>query len=295
MFTVVGHLDFSLAEILFRVIPPEGHLPLCPPDEYGPFMVAASDSQPHAVYAPALVPHTIRTCTDGEIFWDNGVWRTRLNDGGKVGIDIFDVQPGQWRPAARMAPDFSSGELLIPDPLPGTTVLRPLYHPQDRAVVLGRICHLGGVMMHSSSVLVDGKVLIFAGMSGAGKTTLARLWRDHGAVILNDERNLIHCHHSGTAIAGASPWHGEENQVSSETGPLAGIFFLNQAAENRLHPLPVPESLPKMLTCAFIPVFIPEGPSRTLESCHTILEGVPAYGMDFTPDARALDLCRSVL
>jgi hypothetical protein len=286
-------LDFSLAEILFRVTQPSGTLLLIPPAEYDSFIIPASTLAPDAVYQPRLVSNTISPCVTGEIFWDNGIWRTCLHE-NRLAIDIFDIQPGGWRQAAKMAPDFSTGELLIPEPLPDATVLRPLYHPQDRAVVLGRICHLGGVMMHSSSVLVDGKVLIFAGMSGAGKTTLARLWRDHGATILNDERNLIHCK-NGTVRAGASPWHGEENQVNQGTGPLAGIFFLNQASSNRLHPLPLSESLPKMLTTAFIPVFMPGGPALTLESCHAILESVPAYGLDFTPDARALELCRSVI
>ncbi len=283
-----------MAEIIFRVTQPFSTLPLIPPAEYDPFIIPASALIPDAVYQPRLVSNAISPCDTESIFWDNGIWRTRLYDENRLEIDIFDIQSGGWRQAARMAPDFSTGELLIPEPQFGTTVLRPLYHPQDRAVVLGRICHLGGVMMHSSSILVDGKVLIFAGMSGAGKTTLARLWRMHGATILNDERNLIHCK-NGKAIAGASPWHGEENQVNPGTGPLAGIFFLNQASSNRLHPLPLAESLPKMLTTSFIPVFMPGGPARTLESCHAILEGVPAYGLDFTPDARALELCRSVI
>jgi hypothetical protein len=287
-------LDFSFADLLFRVTAQKGYLPLCPPDEYAPFMGSANGQTPEAIYEAILVPNIPAPFPTETIFWDNGIWRTRLTNSTGLEIDLFDIQLPGWRPAASVSEDFSSGDLFIPEPAPEATSIRPLYHPQDRAVILGRVCHIGGVMMHSSSVLIDGKVLIFAGMSGAGKTTLARLWRTHGATILNDERNLIHTR-NGTVRSGASPWHGEENQVVPTTGPLAGIFFLNQAPTNRLHPLPLPESLPKMLTTAFIPVFIPGGPARTMEACHAILEGVPAYGMDFTPDVRALDLCRSVL
>ena len=149
-------------------------------------------------------------------------------------------------------------------------------------------------MMHASSVLVDGKVMIFTGVSGAGKTTMARLWRSNGGTLLNDERSLIHPR-QGSITAGASPWHGEDNEVNPGTGPLAGIFFLKQASENALRPMPVAESLPRMLTTSFIPVFIPGGPERTLDACATILEAVPAYELSFTPDARALDCCRTVL
>lgn len=257
-------------------------------------MTKEDSRSPDAVYEVLLAPAIFPSPPASNLFWDNGLWRTCFGNGKTVDIDIFDVQIKDWRAAARVSADFATGTLLIPEPSLDATSIHPLYHPQDRAVILGRICHLGGIMMHSSSILVDGKVLIFAGMSGAGKTTLARLWREHGAIILNDERNLIHIR-NGSVRAGASPWHGEENQVNPATGPLAGIFFLNQATTNRLHALPLSEGLPKMLTTSFVPVFIPEGPARTLEACQAILEGVPAYGLDFTPDARALDLCRSVL
>lgn len=287
-------LDFSFAGLFFRVTTHITTLPLRLPDEYAPFIGSARKHPPDAIYEARLVPSNISPPPAEKVFWDNGVWRTRLADHGGLEIDVFDVMSGGWRSSACMSPDFSTGELLIPEPGPGTTPIHPLYHPQDRAVILGRVCHVNGVMMHSSSILVDGKVLIFAGMSGAGKTTLARLWRTHGATILNDERTLIHIR-AGVVQAGASPWHGEENQVHPATGPLAGIFFLKQAPCNRLHPLPLTASLPKMLTTAFIPVFTPAGPERTLDTCAAILQEVPSYELDFTPDVRALDLCRTVL
>lgn len=287
-------LDFSLADLRFRITSDDEALTLLPPTEYNSFVGEPGNHTPDAIYEARTVPATPAPPGGATVFWDNGIWRTRLAGRHGLDIDILDPQLGEWRQAAHVTEDFSRGELFVPTPEPGLQSIRPLYHPQDRAVVLGRVCHLGGVMMHSSSILADGKVLIFAGMSGAGKTTLARLWRDHGATILNDERNLIHTR-TGIVRAGASPWHGEENEVNPATGPLAGIFFLNQAPTNRRQPLPLSESLPKMLTTSFIPVFTPDGPARTLEACHAILEQVPAFTLDFTPDLRALDLCRSVM
>ena len=148
--------------------------------------------------------------------------------------------------------------------------------------------------MHSSCVSVDGKVMLFTGMSGAGKTTMARLWRQHGGTILNDERNMIHLR-EGVVRAGASPWHGEENQVDPTTGPLSALFFLKQSPENGIRLMPLNESLGRMMATAFIPVYMPDGPALTLDACAAILQTVPAYELSFTPDKRALDLCRSVL
>lgn len=291
----MNSIEFSLAALRFR-IDADCRLPsMLPPDEYRLFMQELCAPAPHAVYdvRPAETRQPART-PDG-IIWDNGLWRTRHSSSGDtIDVDIHDVQVSAWRRSATLARDFSSGTLWISQPPADARSIRPLYHPQDRAVILGRLCHLGGVMMHASSVRIDGRILIFAGMSGAGKTTIARLWRAHGGILLNDERTLIHAG-SGQTLAGASPWHGEENQVDPAVGPVAGIFFLNQAARNQLRPLPLSKSLPRMMTTAFVPVFIPDGPALTLAACHTILEAAPTFLMDFTPDSRALDLCRQVL
>lgn len=289
-----NRFDFSLADIPFRVSGPDTVTPLTPPAEYSLFLTAYETRPPAAIYETRVTDTVLPPSSNEGLFWNNEIWRTRLTDSGAVGIEIFDVALPGWRAAACCSQDFSRGELLVPDTHANASAVRPLYHPQDRAVILGRICRLGGVMMHSSCVLTDGKAMLFVGMSGAGKTTLGRLWCQHGGILLNDERNLL-IPRKGGVTAGASPWHGEENKVNAATGPLAAVFFLNQAPTNGLRAMDLPESLPRMMTAAFVPVFIPNGPSSTLDACAAVLDAVPAYELSFTPDVRALDLCRSVL
>lgn len=288
-------MDFSLADIHFRIIPPAGFPAPCAPATYAPFLTRPADGPPDAVYETQLT-NTLLPVESPPLpcFWNNGLWRTRLNDARDLNIDILNTASGGWCKAAQLSADFATGKLWVPTTPLNPSPVRPLYHPQDRAIIIGRLCHLGGVMMHSSCVLTEGKVLLFSGMSGAGKTTLARLWREQGATLLNDERNML-VPRQGPVHAGASPWHGEENQIDPATGPLAAIFFLKQAPLNHLRPMPLTESLGRMMTTAFIPVYMPEGTARTLDACAAILEKVPAYELSFTPDARALDLCRSVL
>jgi len=287
-------LDFSIAELLFRISAPAGVSDLIAPDEYEKFLVVSGNARPDASYE-AVIADTVIPCGAPVTpsFWDNGLWRTCVTGDQYLDIDIFDIGIKGWRRAARMSPDFSNGKLWVSASASAPNRIRPLYHPQDRAIIIGRLCHLGGVMMHASSVAHDGKVMLFSGMSGAGKTTIARLWRQYGGTILNDERNMIHLRPEG-ARAGASPWHGEENKIDPTTGPLSAIFFLKQASVNHLRLMPLTESLGRMMTTAFIPVFIPEGPALTLDTCAAILQVVPAYELSFTPDTRALDLCLSV-
>lgn len=285
----MNSLAFSLAGLCFRVDAAPGLPPLSPPEEYRLFLQDTIPPTPHARYEARAAEDLVTTCPSEGILWDNGLWRSRRANPAAIEIDILNPRANAWQRSATLSPDFATGTLWAPRDS-SAPVLRPLYHPQDRAVILGRLCHLEGIMLHASSVMAEGRVLVFAGMSGAGKTTMGRLWRDHGGALLNDERTLIHNAHGGVQ-AGASPWHGEENKVNPATGPLAGIFFLNQAASNQLRRMPVTEGVAKMMTTAFVPVFLPDGPAMTMAACHAILEATPAYHLDFTPDRRAVDLC----
>ena len=286
--------EFSLAGTRFRLVAPAGSPDIRLPDEYAPFLNAPGTDAPDALYTVSPQSADHEAFDSGEVFWDNGLWRMRHVGAHGFDIEINDVQLPGWRRAARVESDFATG-VLYPSPLSlDTGFLRPLHHPQDRTIVLGRFCSLGGAMIHSSSVLDEGKAMLFVGMSGAGKTTIARLWRSHGATVLNDERNLVRVRHEAVWV-GASPWHGEENQVDPASAPLAAIFFLKQSAANVLRPLTETESVGRLLQATFVPVFIPDGPSKTVDASLAILERVPSYELSFSPDLRAMDLCRSAV
>ena len=123
---------------------------------------------------------------------------------------------------------------------------------------------------------------------------MARLWRQVGATIVNDERNIIRMD-GDTVIAGSSPWHGEENQVSTLCAPLAGVFYLSQTPANRLKAVSCEDSVLRLFTTTFVPVFIEEGPEMILDSWSRILDKVPSYDLGFVPDSRVVPFCLAAL
>jgi hypothetical protein len=170
----------------------------------------------------------------------------------------------------------------------------PLHHPHDRILILGRLAALGGGMVHASAVADRGSALLFTGPSGAGKTTMARLWKQAGATILNDERSLVRPW-GAQFVVGSSPWHGEHNEVHPGAYPLRAVVFLRQATANTLTPLRPAEALARLLTLSFAPVFLPDGLDRMMGAWAGLLERTPAYVFDFTPDEGAVALCRQSL
>jgi len=225
--------------------------------------------------------------------WESPILRLRALDAGSWHLEIFAADRSAWLPAASVSRDFSSG-YLFSDARNAAGEPMPLHHPHDRILILGRLAALGGGMLHSSTVADQGRALLFTGPSGAGKTTIARLWKAAGATLLNDERSLVRPA-DGRFVAGSSPWHGEHSEVHPGAYPLEAVLFLRQAPASALIPLRPAEALARLLTLSFAPVFLPDGLDRTLDAWSKLLDCTPAYVMDFTPDQRPVDLCRRLL
>ncbi len=92
-----------------------------------------------------------------------------------------------------------------------------------------------GFLLHAATVIRSGKAYIFTGRSGAGKSTVASL-SPEGSV-LTDEISLLR-REDGVWRAYGTPFWGEFRAAGSNTSaPVAGIFRLLQAAENRVETL----------------------------------------------------------
>lgn len=98
-------------------------------------------------------------------------------------------------------------------------------------------------VLHSSSILYQGKAWLFSGRSGAGKSTHAALWQEvFGTPVLNGDLNMIGMEHGIPMVYGL-PWCGTSGVSSSENVPLSGITLLKQAPENRIIPLSEEEQI----------------------------------------------------
>jgi hypothetical protein len=92
-----------------------------------------------------------------------------------------------------------------------------------------------GLLIHSSCVIDKGKAYLFAGYSGAGKSTAAKL--SHPRELLSDEATIVKITADQITVFN-SPFRSELDRTGAEeTCPLAGIYLLNQAIDNHIVPL----------------------------------------------------------
>jgi hypothetical protein len=142
----------------------------------------------------------------------------------------------------------------------------------------------GGVLMHAASVVKDGRALVFAGASGAGKTTIASL-APQGVQVLSDEVSYVRPAGDGY-IAHGTPFAGElARSGENVSAPLAGIYLLRQGPGHRVDPVPAADAVRAILANV---LFFAEDPvlvRRVFEGAVRLAERVPVRRLTFRPDA----------
>lgn len=224
---------------------------------------------------------------EGTPDWANEIWR--MGPGGDgLCIEIYDVMRSRWVPVACVARDFSTGEI---QPFHGRRAAPSPYalnYPYDQAILINRLLQRHVLIVHGSAVIVEGKGYVFFGPSGIGKTTISRLWRDRGAILLNDDRVALYQEPDGTWKVAGTPWHGEEPIVSPASAPLAGVARLRQSPTFSLRSTDNATGLSELIACALIPFFQREGIHHALALLERLLDAVPLLEFSFTPDQEAL-------
>jgi hypothetical protein len=91
----------------------------------------------------------------------------------------------------------------------------------------------GGFLLHASSIVRGGRAQVFTGVSGAGKTTLARL-APADAHILTDEISYVR-REAGRYVAHGTPFSGELGEPGANvSAPVEAIYLLAKGPSNRV-------------------------------------------------------------
>ena len=94
------------------------------------------------------------------------------------------------------------------------------------------------VLLHGSTIAVDGKAYLFTAPCGTGKSTHTRLWREtfgDRAVMVNDDKPFLQITPQGV-LAYGSPWSGKHGLATNICVPLQGICSLRRGQENVIRP-----------------------------------------------------------
>ncbi len=161
----------------------------------------------------------------------------------------------------------------------------PLHYPLDQLLLMYALADKGGLIVHSAGVEIDGKIYLFAGKSGAGKSTISlSLSASTGIHLVNDDRMVLR-EQAGGFMAYGTPWPGEAGLALNRQAEIGGICFLSQASMNRVTPLSDSEALEALLPVSTIPWYDAELVPEMLDFCSRLIRAVPTYVLEFTPGA----------
>jgi hypothetical protein len=207
--------------------------------------------------------------------WEYGLDLDAAPDSLRIaGLDLLGRL--DWRPGIAGALWTSVGG---GDRFPG------VFENFCRILVAYRLHELGGAVIHGAGLVADGEGLLFAGRSGAGKTTVSRMGLERGLAVLSDDLNaLLPPDEQGRVRLAGLPFTGDLGRGGGDGSvvPLRGLYRLEQDLEDSLRRLSRAETVAILLACS---PFLNADPHRRGELFSTLLalaETLPAFALRFS-------------
>jgi len=229
------------------------------------------------------------------VFASGGTWSAR-----KQGPRIhFVLRARQDRQYARFWVDpvrrVAGVHLALPNRRGAPPVMapHPFTFPTLHLLVMAALSSGRGIILHGCGLIDRGRGLVFTGSSGAGKSTMARLWEGQG-VFLNDERVIL-TKPDGHYIVHGTPWHGEMDRYSSAGGPLSAVFLLKQAEKNEVRSLSEASAVREISRHALLPYWDREDLDASLGFLAGLVAKVPCRELRFRKEPGVVDFVRCAI
>jgi hypothetical protein len=155
----------------------------------------------------------------------------------------------------------------------------------------------GGFLLHAASAIRNQRAFLFAGVSGAGKTTMSRL-APGDATVLTDEISYIRRsdvkndkNDGKNYVAFGTPFAGELARVGANTSaPLEALYLLVQGPENRIAPIAKIAAARAIMRHVLFFAEEKDLVAQVFDSVLDFVSRVHVAQLIFTPDARAWEL-----
>jgi hypothetical protein len=221
---------------------------------------------------------------------------------GEIEFDVDIVQPGSTDPDADVQVTqrsgvwrFTRGDFRAEwSPASGHGWIRQSANPYSIDSVL-RIVHTlvlarqNGFLLHAASSIRNGKAFLFAGVSGAGKTTISRL-APSDVTLLTDEISYVRKRNQGY-IAFGTPFAGELAKVGENvSAPIEALYLLSKGPENRIEPISQGEAVRSLLANVLFFAEEQEFVRAAFDAAFEFVSRIPVLRLTFVPDSRVWEL-----
>lgn len=253
-------ITLSIAETTLTLqCPDEAFLQELLRERYAAFVGSPQQADIRILLRPVHTPPTLTRLESVKVRQADGGWRF-----------VYDTFVADVSPQADVSNVTCLQSTYAVDSFLRT--LLALYLPQH-----------GGLLLHASAVRYEGRGYLFAGRSGAGKTTVARLLADR-AEVLSDELVAVRRMPAGWQVFGTPFWGDFARAGVNLSAPLHTVCLLHQAKQHRLEPLPRRDALSALLRCSLQFAEGTQVAEWMLNTVYALAHEVPAYRLRFLPD-----------
>lgn len=161
----------------------------------------------------------------------------------------------------------------------------PLEYPLDGLILYYLTAIRGDIMIHASGVNNSGRGYIFSGISGKGKSTLAKLWDNAGARVINDDRLIIRKTGTGWRMYNTPVYNGDTSRDSG----INSIFLISHGTSNKITPLKGASAVSMVLSNCIQHSWDKELVARLIGSLSFLCMSLPVFTLEFRPDRSVID------
>ena len=283
---MIKNTQFTIGDITISVEGDSKLTALEIPSAYLPFIENGKTDVTLRLHEKIFVP-----AVGEKIFDSPPIWSLYRNNGTSI-LRIFDEMPGYGRTLV-LPQHIENADLYFDDS--AGKYYNPYFGPTIELLMVNYLAQGGGVIIHGCGIKKDDRGLLFAGESGAGKTTMARIWSHVPDIeVLSDDRTLIRKKDDHFVMYG-TPWHGEGKFGSPGSVKLDQIYFINHAGENSIIKSTNAQSVTQFLQCSFPPFWDVAGMEYSMDVFSELAEATPCHMLSFKPDNSIIEFVDELL
>jgi hypothetical protein len=161
----------------------------------------------------------------------------------------------------------------------------PLEYPLDGLILYYLTVIHGDILIHASGVRHAGRGYLFSGISGKGKTTLARIWDESGGKVIHDDRLIIRNIDGIYKIFNTPVYNNDEPRESS----LNRIFIIEHSTINSIVPVKGASAVSLVMVNCIQHNWEPLIIARLMGSVSIMCNRVSVSKLFFKPDRSIID------
>ena len=163
--------------------------------------------------------------------------------------------------------------------------LVPMFHPLGPIIIQYMTVNSDAIMIHAACAFDGKKGRIFSGFSGAGKSTMSKIWGEEGYQIVNDDRLLIRRHGDEFFVYNTPMYYADK----PKRAPLNGIFIIHHSPENNIKKINGAVAVSKVMAFCIQNNFDSAIVMNNIKVISDLCAKIPVYSLGVVPNRKVID------